>query len=383
MTNNISRHSAQRDSNLELFRCITMLMIVAHHYVVNSGLTYVDGPVWKNPCSWRSFFLLIFGAWGKTCINCFVLITGYYMCKSAITMRKYFKLLAEIYFYHIVLATVFVLIGYEPLTKKVIAFVILPFMSINRDFTGCFIMFYLFIPFLTILVKNISIKHHIWLIMLCLFIYTILEPIPGVTVPMHYVSWFMVLFLVASFLRMHMNEYMKKENSIWTWGGLLFLLMIDIVSIVAIVWVSLRIPKLEKNAFLFVGESNKPLPLLTGLMAFVVFKRLRLPYVPIINILGRSTFGVLLIHANYMMRRWLWKDCLNNVMIYSSHWLVMHAIVSVFFIFFICASIDWLRIRFIELPLLSIFDKFYPSIVNHFNRLGNWFTMKIKNLIGE
>lgn len=31
----------KRDSNLELFRIITMLLIVAHHYVVNSGLMEV------------------------------------------------------------------------------------------------------------------------------------------------------------------------------------------------------------------------------------------------------------------------------------------------------------------------------------------------------
>lgn len=28
----------RRDSGIELFRIITMLLIVAHHYVVNSGL---------------------------------------------------------------------------------------------------------------------------------------------------------------------------------------------------------------------------------------------------------------------------------------------------------------------------------------------------------
>lgn len=28
----------KRSSNIELFRIITMLIIVAHHYVVNSGL---------------------------------------------------------------------------------------------------------------------------------------------------------------------------------------------------------------------------------------------------------------------------------------------------------------------------------------------------------
>ena len=31
----------QRDSNLELYRIIVMLLIVAHHYVVNSGLINV------------------------------------------------------------------------------------------------------------------------------------------------------------------------------------------------------------------------------------------------------------------------------------------------------------------------------------------------------
>lgn len=71
-----------RDSNIELYRIITMLFIIAHHYVVNSGLISADGPIYSDISSWRSIFLLLFGAWGKTGINCFVLITGYYMCKS-------------------------------------------------------------------------------------------------------------------------------------------------------------------------------------------------------------------------------------------------------------------------------------------------------------
>ena len=74
-----------RTSNLELFRIITMLMIVAHHYVVNSGLTQL---IYADLSSGKSMFLLLFGAWGKTGINCFVLITGYFMCKSKITFKK-------------------------------------------------------------------------------------------------------------------------------------------------------------------------------------------------------------------------------------------------------------------------------------------------------
>ena len=61
-----------RRSNLELYRIIVMLLIVAHHYVVNSGLIDV---MEENPLSSKSLYLYMIGMWGKTGINCFVLIT--------------------------------------------------------------------------------------------------------------------------------------------------------------------------------------------------------------------------------------------------------------------------------------------------------------------
>ena len=48
-----------RDSNLELFRILTMLLIIAHHYVVNSGLTNPEGPVFENLLSFDSLFVTI------------------------------------------------------------------------------------------------------------------------------------------------------------------------------------------------------------------------------------------------------------------------------------------------------------------------------------
>ena len=365
---------SRRDTNLELFRCIMMLLIIAHHYVVNSGLLATDGHVWKEPCSWRSLFLLIFGAFGKTGINCFVLITGYYMCKSAITARKYFRLLAEIYFYKIAINCLFILFGIRMITSKLVLALVLPFWGVNRDFVGCFILFYLFIPFLTKLVLNMTARQHVYLTVLCLVVYTIVEPIPFMSVPMHYVSWFIVLFLIASFMRLHMGKYMEQKNTFWTMGGVLLLLMIDIASIVFISCLSGHVPWHSHWEYYFVGESNRPLPLLTGIMAFVVFKKLRLPYIPIINLMGASTFGVLLIHAHSdTMRRWLWHDILNNVEMFNSPWLIAHAIGSILVIFIVCVAIDRLRLRFIEPPIMACFDKLWPSVVRNYSCFENWF----------
>lgn len=52
----------KRDSNIELFRIITMLVIVAHHFVVNSGLFDILGASGLNA---KSMFAYVFGAWGK------------------------------------------------------------------------------------------------------------------------------------------------------------------------------------------------------------------------------------------------------------------------------------------------------------------------------
>lgn len=103
----------KRDSNLELFRIITMIMIVAHHYVVNSGL---KNEILQSSISLKNIYLLLFGAWGKIGINCFVFITGYFMCKSNITARKFVKLLWEILFYKVVIGMIFIFFGYGKLS---------------------------------------------------------------------------------------------------------------------------------------------------------------------------------------------------------------------------------------------------------------------------
>ena len=67
-----------------------MLLIVAHHSVFHSG---VMEEMAQNPLCAKSIFFYVFGMWGRTGIDCFVLITGYFMCKSHITIQKYLKLL--------------------------------------------------------------------------------------------------------------------------------------------------------------------------------------------------------------------------------------------------------------------------------------------------
>ena len=133
-----------RNSNLELMRIFLMLLVIAHHYVVNSGVSsnWTAGVYTPNAA-----LLIFYGMWGKICINSFVMITGYFMCKSRLTWVKVFKLIAEVYFWKLILTFVFALSGCMGL-KDIVSGLVLPFRGIGGGFTASFIAMYLFIPFI-------------------------------------------------------------------------------------------------------------------------------------------------------------------------------------------------------------------------------------------
>ena len=319
-----------------------MLLIVAHHYVVNSGLME---RMQESPLSPQSIFFYLFGAWGKTGINCFVLITGYFMCKSQITTKKFFKLLFEVLFYNIVIYSIFVLSGYEEISISTLENLI-PARNLYTNFTSCFLVFYLCIPFLNILIHNLDKKKHLLLICLSLFIYTIHGTIPHTYVVMNYVSWFIVLYFISSYLRLYPNKY---DMNIQFWlGGVFLSILLSVLSIIAILWLNENYGK-NIPPYKFLSDSNAILALFTGIFSFMYFKNLNIKYSKFINTIGASTFGVLLIHANSdTMRRWLWRDLFDNLGHYNNELFWLRAIVVTLLIFFVCIIIDYMRIQLIE-----------------------------------
>ena len=209
----------QRESNLELYRIICMLMIVAHHYVVNSGLTGDDGFLVTEPTAPNSLLLALFGAWGKTGINCFLMITGYFMCMSSITLRKFIKLLGQIYLYRLLLFPIFFFAGYETLSPLRLGKLLLPSWGFYDNFTGCFIFFWLTIPFLNVLVQNMTKRQHELLLILMLGMYTVLGSIPTFGVTFNYVTWFGIIYCIASYIRLYPQPIFERRS---LWGCLTF-----------------------------------------------------------------------------------------------------------------------------------------------------------------
>lgn len=363
-----------RSSNLELFRIISMLLIISHHYIVNSGLLNPDGPMYSGTATFKTYFMFLMGAWGKIGINCFMMITGYFMCKSQITAKKYAKLIFEVLFYKIVIYLIFLATGQTAFSLSSLAKCLILVRSLEQNFTGCFLVFYLFMPFLNILIRNMNEKQHIRLLVLVGFTYIFMGTLPKFSVAMNYVSWFMVLYLIASYIRLYPKNIFSNKKF---WGiAMTVSIFLSALSVIAGRWISGRIG--NNMSYFFVTDSNTFLAVMTGVSSFMYFKNLSIPYSKFINTLGASTFGVLLIHANENIRNWLWSDLLDNIGAYSGNYVYIHIIASVIGIFTICTIIDVLRIRFIETPLMKFWDKQDASIKQWYEKTETKIFNKLK-----
>ena len=346
----------QRNSNLELYRIIVMLLIVAHHYVVNSGLydVLVDAPFSSSFVT-----MLLFGAWGKTGINCFILITGYFMCKSDISLRKIFKLYLQITIYALIIYGVFCVSGHEDFSIKDMLIHLFPVRSLSDNFVGCFMVFYLIIPFLNILINNLDKRNHAMLLAVTLGAYTILPCLNTFHLTMNYVSWFSILYFVASYIRKYglLNGINHRQWGVLTIGLIMIasLCSVTLAYIYKSGWVNSFIP------YFLLTDSNKIFALTVAVASFMYFKDLEIRHSRIINAIGGATFGVLLIHANSdAMRTWLWRDTVDCVGHYSDSLVstLSYALLAVIAIFIVCAGIDWVRGKVIEPPILYLYDSF-------------------------
>lgn len=363
----------ERNSNIELYRIIVMLLIVMHHYVVNSGLL---DEMFKTPLAPESIFLYLFGMWGKTGIDCFVLITGYFMCKSSISLYKFVKLLLQIELYNILFYCIFLYTGYMTLSFSNIIQVINPIPSVNTGFISCFLLFYLFIPFLNILLKNLSKSQHLLLVILCLGIYTILGTVPWINVTLNYITWFCILYVVASYVRLY--GIWRGEDKMFWGGASLVLIIISVLSVfMMLFWgVSSGVGLDWSLVMFFVSDSNKLLAFLVSISTFMFIKNIHIRQNKWINTIASCTFGVLLIHANSdAMRQWLWKDTCDNVGFFNSSMIYAHALCVPIIVFIACTIIDFCRQRFLERLYLDLVVKYIQTsklYITCHNRLKNY-----------
>ncbi len=360
--------TGERQTNFEFYRIILMVLVVAHHFVVNSG---VMNAISYDFSARRALLYLTLGMWGQSALNGFALISGYFMCNKNITAKKYARLLAEVMFYRLAASAAFWATGYDPFTWKALIKTLIPVTNVKDSATQAVLVAYLCIPFMNRLLHALTKKQHLLLLFLFGFVFTFCSTFSFMTFAAEYIPWFCAVYCIGAYIGMYPGKMIKKRE---LWG--LAMLLTMVVSFASV----LNCVNAKLSPYIYMNEPYKVFPLLNAVFSFLFFGSLKLPHSRAINKVASAAFGVLLIHtAGAPMRRFLWTDLLQVTKGYwlSAPLMLAHVAGCIAGVYVVCTVIDLLRSRFLERPAFLLWDKAAPAAKRVWKKLDariskNW-----------
>lgn len=294
-----------RNSNFELFRIVAMMGVVAWHALWYSGLAT---RAYADPWDWSNALLLVLGAWGKTGINCFILITGYFMCQRKLTLGRFLKVIGLTEFYAFVVFGVVLLLGWQTFTGQGVCKTACLFIEgINGSFVPSYIVLLVLIPLLNAAIERMCLKVHAVTTGVLLFVLCIL-PSVGVGIRLGEIPWFVTLYLVAAWVRRDEGFYGRR------WGIWLGMTLVAAISSMAVgAWLNPRMPG-RNMIYYWMFPDAKVLAFGVAFCAFMFFRNLQIGSSRIINAAGGATFGIYLLHDGTLgvFRERVWETLIST-----------------------------------------------------------------------
>ncbi|MBQ7410432.1 MAG: acyltransferase family protein [Clostridia bacterium] len=328
----------QRKSNFELLRIFAMVLIILHHYALHGGLIYINRFVVNKYIG----TVCLIG--GKLAVNLFVLISGYFLIESKLKVKKVLKLIVQVYCYSVPIFIIYVLFNGMP-SSDIIKLTVFPFTSKSYWFILPYICVYVLSPFINVFVKGISKKQLLILIGILIFMMSGIGFVFSDTGLMSNLSWFVLLYMLGAYIRLYDFERVSSKS----------IKIFSVIGYVAFMIIACGITFMSQyNSSIFrilnkISSMNSIIVLIESVLIFGAFKNLEIKNNKVINVLGKSSIGVYLLHDSIFRVDFWKKICLVERFYFASPLiLVAHIAVCVGGIYLIGLLIDSVRRRFFE-----------------------------------
>lgn len=377
----VERSVKSRQSNFELLRIVLMVLIVLHHFCVNSGLF---GLIDLNNITANTIILQFLAIFGKMGIAVFVLISGYFMINSKITFKKIFLLWSEALFYHLIIGIIFWATGYSGFSKsEFIKYLFYVTVFFDNGFVPTYLGLMLLSPFINKAIKSLTQKQFF---ITNVLLFVLFSTITTITFRIGNVSYFvsmLIIYMIGAYLRLYPNSKIDSKKC----GFILFTVSV-FVTWLSIIVVDFVGPKVGFDYYFYMASNQASILMISSAVGmFIWFKNMNIKQNKIINTIAHSTIGVLFIHANSdAMRQWLWQDVCKNTTFFTSPYFILIAIGVSLAVYFVCVAIDLVRWQLLEKPIVNALDKkdFFNKVqnkcINLMNKIFFWFSNEKKEI---
>lgn len=309
-----------RMANLELLRCIAMMMVVVLHYLGKGNLlTALDGAD-MGAAGYTAWLLESFCI---VAVNVYMLISGYFLCTSSFKLSRLIGLWLQLVFYSAGFGLIGALSGIltgTPFDTHYILTLIFPVSMGHYWFLTAYIFLYLLLPFVGRAVKQMNRQQLLWAILLLFFVFCLLKSVLPLRLEMdnqgYDCLWYLCVFLAAAYMRRFGIPSLEKKGR-----GL----MIYVVCCLAIFagTMGLRAVYLKTGSLglmlkMFL-EYNHILPFLAAAGLFAAFAGLKVQgrFASLVTRIAPYTLGVYLLHENigfrYSWQKWFGASRVDSV----------------------------------------------------------------------
>lgn len=330
-----------RLSNYELLRCICMVMIIGLHYFGMGGalgnLPQGHGNLYLTKAL-ESVFIMG--------VNGFVLISGYFMVTSKTGhIRKAVNYYCITVIYDAVLYCISAATGALAFSWKLLASAFLPFFVGRRWFVESYIILLLLAPFLNLLLRSLSKRNYQILLALELLIFSFwysFLPSPPILDDGYGIINFIVVYTIAGYLRLHGGD--RRLNP-WGCAGVFLLCAAAIFGFCFTPFQS----RAWGYSFLF--------NIIGACALFLAFHNLSMRTNRVVNLLGRHTFGVYVLHSSFAGITLLYQSILHCSQFWQSPFFFIHMLISIIAVFMACSAVDILGEKAFRRVLYPLLDK--------------------------
>ncbi len=340
---------SKRTTNIEIVRIIAMLLIVMSHYSGYSGFNWesIDG-ITINKIFMNTFFN--FGTLG---VSLFIIISGYFYDKNKVNLYKVVRLILQIFIFSIIGLIIGIIIGDSNLNMKNIIKSIMPTTFGLYWFATCYILIYLFSPFIKMIIDKFSKRDLKILITLMILIWSLITMIPGARTFWNEFIWLVVIYIIGAYIKKYNINILKNNNRI-----VLVILIMVLLSVFMII-MELLSTKLAilKDFIRYFNNIQSPFILILTILIFNIFKNINIKNNTYINAVATSTFGIYLIHENVFLRNFIWKNIVQGNKYINSPVLIINAIIGVIAIFVICSIISFIIENYVVKYVMKILEK--------------------------
>ena len=347
-----------RQSNIELLRIISILLIISFHYVYKSN--YV-----VQYLNYNSIVVKIFYFFGELGVNLFLLISSYFLIKGKFSFKKLLKLLFELLFYCVFtffLAYLLKLPGYNTIHLHKVVDLLLSYW-----FFTTYILLYIISPFLNKMILCFDRKTFQKLILVCVFIWSIIPTFIGLlynnTEAILFYNrfiWAIIIYFIGSYIRLYSIKFLEYKKIDVLLASSSFLLMV--LSIFLIYNFKELFLQLGTRELSYLWTPNSIPMVILSISIFHIFLNINIGYKKIINIIGSCTLGIYLLHDG-ILNNYIWvnifktKECLN------SNYPLTCILITTIIIFCVGIIIDLIRQGFEKITLNKFLDsKIYVKL---------------------